>query len=121
MAHILLIEDDVSLRNVLADMLERNGYDVAVASDGEEGSRIYDETLPDLVITDIIMPKKGGLLTIQYLKEKYPEVKIIAISGGGVLDAGQYLGISENLRADRSFEKPFSNKELLQAVKELIG
>ncbi len=61
MAKILVIEDDVDFRNVLKTMLERQNYDVTVASDGEEGMRLYSEISPDLVITDLVMPNRGGL------------------------------------------------------------
>jgi len=121
MAQILIIEDNVEFRDVLKKMLERQDYEVTIASDGEEGTRLYSEILPDLVITDLIMPNKGGLRVISDLKEKFPLVKIIAISGGGELEAEQYLNASKSLKADLVFKKPFANEELFQGVKELIG
>jgi len=121
MAQILIIEDNIEFRNVLKEMLARQNYEVIVASDGEEGTRLYEEALPDLVITDLIMPNKGGMRTISDLKEKFPLVKIIAISGGGELEAEQYLNASKSLKADRVFKKPFANEALIDAIKELIG
>ncbi len=69
MSTILVIDDDEQGRDMLRQMLETAGYDVLEAADGEEGSKVYRENEPDLVITDIIMPFKGGLETIMNIKK----------------------------------------------------
>jgi DNA-binding response OmpR family regulator len=79
----LVIEDDDRLRTTLRKMLERSGYEVVVASNGKEGIKHFREAPCDLVITDLIMPEKEGLETIRELKEEVPDIKVIAISGGG--------------------------------------
>ncbi|MBU0469136.1 MAG: response regulator [Candidatus Omnitrophica bacterium] len=121
MIKILLIEDNEVMRETLKELLERNSYEVLAASDGEEGTKLYNKFLPDLVITDLIMPNKGGLRTIVDLKQQTPSLKIIAISGGGTLEAEQYLNASKFLKADKTLKKPFSNEQLLERIKELIG
>src|SRR3989339_888592 len=121
MIKILLIEDDLAMRETLEELLKRKGYDVTTAVDGDEGTRLYHEVQPDLVITDILMPNKGGLRTIVDLKQTAPNLKIIAISGGGTLEAEQYLNASKFLKVDKAIKKPFSNEELLQAIKILVG
>lgn len=93
---------------------------VIVASDGEEGTRLCKEHLPDLVITDLLMPKKSGLKTIVDLKKEFPAIKIIAMSGGGDFPADRYLTASEIAAADRSFQKPFPHDDLLDAIDELL-
>jgi len=121
MALILIIEDDRTIREVLRQILEHAGYEVMEASDGKEGISLYRERQADLIITDIIMPKKEGLETIVDLKADFPEVKIIAISGGGRLGPETYLELAGGFGANRLLNKPFGHEELLEAVQDLLG
>ena len=120
MARILVIEDEDEVRAMLRRVLERAGYEVAVAPDGEAGIRQYHENPADLIITDIIMPRKGGMETILDLKSEYPKVKIIAMSGGGRIGPEPYLEIAEGLGAVRIFSKPFRIEELLFTIQRLL-
>ena len=121
MATILLIEDDKDLRKFLIRLFEREKYYILEAENGIEAATIVKSVKPDLVVTDIIMPEQDGIGTINMLREKYPEIKIIAISGGGNILGADYLGIARKLGAHYAFSKPFDNKQLLLKVKELIG
>ena len=121
MAHILLIDDDDQIRIMLRQMLEAEGYEVVNASNGKEGIRLYREDPADLIIADIIMPEKEGIEVIMELKKDFPDVKIIAISGGGQIDAEEYLQMAKMLGAKFTFTKPFERKELMDAVKEIVG
>jgi DNA-binding response OmpR family regulator len=121
MAQILIIEDNDDLRNVLQEMLEKHNYVVMVASDGEEGLKLFRENPVPLVITDIVMPNKEGIETIFDLQRDFPEVNIIAISGGGQLGGGSYLETARGVpNVKKTFMKPFGMDELLQAVRELL-
>ena len=121
MAQILIIEDDVEFRNVLKEMLERQDCDVRVASDGEEGIKMFRDNPTPLVITDIIMPNKDGVELIFEFERDFPDTRIIAISGGGKGSANDYLNIARNIpNVKRAFQKPFAMDELLQAVKEIL-
>ena len=121
MGRILVIEDEDQMRKLLRQVLEEAGHEVAEASDGLEGIRLYRENPADLIITDMIMPKKEGMEIILDLKLEFPDVKIIAISGGGRVGPEPYLQVAEGFGAERVFTKPFHIKELLEAVKEIIG
>ncbi len=121
MGRILVIEDEAQMRKLLRQVLEDAGYEVEDAPDGLEGIRLYRENPADLIITDMIMPKKEGMETILDLKLEFPNVKIIAISGGGRIGAETYLQIAEGFGAERVFMKPFNIKELLTAVNEIMG
>jgi len=116
MANILLVEDDELVRDMLAQVLERASHHVTCAVDGEEASLILKNTDPDIMVTDIIMPKKSGVTLISEVKNKHPHMEIIAISGGGRLDPTGYLDLSESLGATVSFEKPIDNSALLMAI-----
>ncbi len=115
-AKILLIEDDAGLRAALGEILRDAGYEVLEAGEGNSGIRIYTESTPDLVITDVIMPEKEGIETILALKKINPKVCIIAMSGGGKQNAETYLQVARFLGARRILTKPFSMNELLTAV-----
>ncbi len=80
------------------------------APDGKVALWIYKEKPADLIITDIIMPEKEGIETIMELKREFPDVKIIAISGGGKGDAGQYLDMAKKMGADNTLAKPFEKE-----------
>ena len=120
MKRILVIDDDDQVRQMLKQMLEREGYEVIDAADGKEGIRLYRNEPTDLIITDIIMPEKEGLETIRELKQDFPDIKIIAISGGGRLDPGNYLEIARKWGVGRTFAKPFDRTELLEAIQQLL-
>ncbi len=121
MKRILVIDDDAQFRPMLGQMLERAGYEVVEAGDGEEGIKLYREAPTDLIITDIIMPEKEGVETIIELKRDFPDVKIIAISGGSRgIDAKSCLSYVKNLGVSHVFAKPFEREELLDAIREQL-
>ena len=121
MSRILIMEDDDGFREMLREMLEIAGYDVVEATDGEVGMEMYRKEPTDLIIIDIFMPWKDGLETIMELRRNYPDVKIIAISGGGRRGDFQYLDHAKDFGAQRSFTKPFERQEMLDAIEELLG
>ncbi|GAB6905869.1 Response regulator receiver protein [Desulfosarcina cetonica] len=120
MAKILVIDDDDTVRLSLRLALEDADHDVDVAADGEEGILRMRANPADLVVTDIFMPEKEGLETIDEIRRAFPATKIIAISGGGRMDPNAYLEISQSVGADRALNKPFDIKLLLDTVRELL-
>jgi DNA-binding NtrC family response regulator len=120
MARILIIDDEDQIRSMLRLMLERVGYEVAEAPDGMEGIRQYRENPADLIITDLIMPNKDGIGMIIDLKKEFPEIKIIAMSGGGVNRPEGYLNGAMKLGATRTLTKPIDRDEMLKAVRETL-
>ena len=83
MPHILLVDDDALLRDMLHKTLVRAGYEVEDASGGTEALKAFRRQPHDLVITDIVMVDGEGLDMIRALRKMDPQVKIIAMSGGG--------------------------------------
>jgi DNA-binding NtrC family response regulator len=120
MAKILVIEDDNSFRNVLVQMLNKAGYDVRQAGDGNQALEVCAQFEPDLVLTDIIMPDKEGLETIQELLEISPQLKIVAMSGGGRYGPDSYLPLAEKLGAKASLQKPFMREELINTINSVL-
>src|SRR5271156_829154 len=109
MANILLVEDDELVRDMLSQVLTRASHQVVQAANGDEALQSLQNHEPDIMITDIIMPKKSGITLISEVKNHHPNMEIIAISGGGRLDPTGYLDLSESLGATVSFEKPIDN------------
>ncbi len=121
MARILVIDDEYELRSMLRRMLEHAGHEVSEAVNGAAGIEIYERDAPDLIITDIIMPEKEGVETIIALRRANPALPIIAISGGGRLDATDFLSMAKKLGARRTLTKPFLREQLLEAVGECLA
>ena len=121
MARILVIEDDEMVRELLQEILARAGYEVAQAPDGEVGIRLYRNEPADVVITDLVMPNKEGIETIMEMRRDFPDVKIIAISGGGHSSPTRHLDMAKQLGAQRTLAKPFLPHDILNAVRELVG
>ena len=120
MALILIIDDEPQIRSMLKLMLERDGYEVAQAPDGIEGIRIYRQNPADLIITDLIMPNKDGIGVIIDLKKEFPNVKIIAMSGGGLNKPEGYLKGAKKLGATCTLTKPIDRGEMLRAIKDVL-
>lgn len=120
MARILVIDDDDTIRFSLKMALEDAEYEVDEADNGETGIACMRSRPADLVISDIFMPQKEGLETIDELRSEFPQVRIIAISGGGRMDPDAYLEIARRVGADASFFKPFDTNLLLETVRRLL-
>lgn len=119
-AAVLIVDDDVDLLRTLARRFHLAGSRVAVAKDGIEALAKFGESTPTIVVTDILMPNREGVETIMAMKARSPEVKILAISGGGMLGAAGVLDLARRLGADAVLAKPFRSEQVLEAVRNLI-
>ena len=120
MKSILVVDDDEYIRIMLKKLFEQEGYAVQTADDGKSAVKSLHENHADLVITDIIMPEKEGLETIMELRRDFPNVELIAISGGGRIQANEYLKLAKVMGARYAFSKPISIIELKAAVRSLL-
>jgi CheY-like chemotaxis protein len=121
MPRILVVDDEEQIRRILRLTLERAGHEVDTAADGNEAVAKFDPERHDLVITDIVMPEKEGIETIQELRQVSAGVKIIAISGGGRISPEEYLDWARRFGVHRTFTKPIDRDDLLRTVAELTG
>ncbi len=121
MKKILIIDDEEAIRLMVKRLVEKAGYTAELASNGEEGMMMIDEASFDLVITDIIMPRKEGIEIITAIRKNYPEIRVIAMSGGGRFTSEGYLKSAKILGANRVFTKPFNHREMITAIDDLIG
>jgi CheY-like chemotaxis protein len=124
MSRILVIDDEEGIRNAIRRVLTLDGHEVTLARDGLEGERIFRESPPDLVITDIFMPGKEGIELAHDLLADFPDIKIIVMSGGARMAEGDdlqfLLGVAEATGARRVIEKPFELDELLLLTRSLL-
>ncbi len=121
MAKIVVIDDEESIRTLLARILVHANHDVRTASDGKAGFRILKEEPADLVITDILMPEMDGLEVLMELRQLYPNMRFIAISGGGDHRVLTHLVTAKRLGAVRTLSKPFEIDDLIHAVDETLA
>ena len=113
---ILIIDDDALVRGTLADNLRDSGFFVTTAGDGMAAlGMIVSGQAPAVVITDIVMPRKDGLETILDLRRLYPDIKVIAISGGARRGGLDFLEMAGKLGADAVLPKPL-DLDMLEAT-----
>jgi CheY-like chemotaxis protein len=117
MSHILVVEDDVQFREMLVQMLRLDGHEVAIATDGLEALQRIQRSPPDLIITDILMPKMDGVETIIELARRGIDIPIIAMSGGRRMITAEFnLESAELLDVAATLSKPFSRADLRKAI-----
>jgi CheY-like chemotaxis protein len=113
---ILVVDDNADMRLSLKRLLEQLGHCVEVAADGNHAVEVQRVCNAHVLITDIFMPGKEGIETIETFRRRWPAVKIIAMSGGGTQAKQSYLGVATTVGADATLTKPFSLDALLDAL-----
>jgi CheY-like chemotaxis protein len=119
MPRILIVDDNYDSCATLAGLLKRDGYKVGVAADGDEALKAQAKSPFDVLITDIFMPVRDGVETIREFRVRYPQTRIIAMSGSRGF-AVDYLSLGLTLGADRVLRKPFDLAALREALKEIL-
>jgi DNA-binding response OmpR family regulator len=117
---VLIVDDEPNIVTALDYLLSRCGYEVRAASNGEEALRQVQDFAPDLVLLDVMMPRRSGYDVCQRIRER-PEwsgVKIMILSAKG-REAEVSKGLA--LGADQYITKPFSNAELVARIGQLLG
>jgi len=122
MTTILLADDEDLLREGVREILETADYRVIEARDGEEALAQFAVSDIDLVITDVVMPNMDGVDFVTRLRETFPDVPILTISGGSRVVSARF-GLDSALLsgANASLTKPFTAKQLLEKVQQLIA
>ena len=121
MAHVLLVDDDVAVRDPTKQLLEHLGHEITVAGGGLEALRLVGTQLFALAIVDLYMPEMDGLELIPKLKIQVPDIRVIATSGGYREGRGiDLLRVAERIGADRIIPKPFTIEELQATIDEVL-
>jgi DNA-binding NtrC family response regulator len=119
MLRILIVDDDELFRPMLRATLLKMGHHVREADDGDQAMLQFEQEPADVLITDIILPGKEGLEIIGMFKGRFPELKVIAISGAGRVVETNYLKLATAEGADAVLEKPFSKEQLAEVLARL--
>src|SRR5688572_8369656 len=118
---VLVVDDNPDMRRTMQALLEIEGFTVSLAADGEEALRIQKDFCADVVVTDIFMPGKEGIETIYELRKRFPQTKVIVMSGGLRVKGVDYFEVARELGAVKTLKKPFAPAELIDAVRQLIA
>lgn len=121
MAKILIVEDDSAVRDLMRVWLDGDAHDVTEAADGAAAIREVGAASFDLVVTDIVMPEMEGTEMIMNLRRTSPNLKIIAVSGGGAFGGNSYLDVAGKLGANRTLAKPLLRMDFLSVVNEVLA
>ena len=120
-ANLLIVDDDDSVRVLLKEMLGVQEYNIQEAMDGSQAWDKLEKFPINLVITDLVMPNTNGIDLIMKLRKTYPDVAILAISGGGgVSGRYDYLPVAKLLGVGDILQKPFSANDLRGKVSEIL-
>ena len=116
---ILLVDDDAEIIEVMRYALEGKGYQVLIARDGNQGLAVVERDDPDLVILDMMMPKRSGFLVLEKLRRTRPvPVRIIMVTAN---EGSRHKAYAESLGVDDYIRKPFAMDKLLEAVERLLA
>jgi len=115
---ILVVEDEEEVRQLLHEFLEKNGYDVMTAADGQMALKLAEENVPDLVITDLLLPKEHGVDVMQHMKDRF-FLPVIAISG--IYKKSEVMNKLGDIYVDGFFEKPLNLEEVLACIRSILN
>ncbi|MBT4866831.1 MAG: response regulator transcription factor [Planctomycetaceae bacterium] len=115
---IVLIEDDREISTTIHGVLQAAGYDVSVANNGIDGQNLIKTCSPDLVITDMMMPRMGGFPTLEFIKQMENPPRVIMITAN---EGGRHKAYAEMLGVDDYLRKPFAMDLLLDAISRILS
>jgi len=117
---VLIADDEPNIVTSLEYLMQKNGYEVKIARNGDEALALVESFLPDVVLLDVMMPRKSGYEVCQQIRERadWQHIKILMLSAKG-REAEVNKGLS--LGADSYVTKPFSNQELIATIDALVG
>lgn len=121
MARVLVVDDEAGVRAAIRKFLSRAGHDVLEAADGKTALTMYQNDPVDVIIMDIYMPEMDGIEATIRLKYEFPDVKIIAVSGGGYLEKAKILEREAGLGVVRTLAKPLHKSDILDTVSQALG
>jgi DNA-binding response OmpR family regulator len=116
---VLLVDDDPEIIESMRTVLESKGYEILVARDGNQGLLMAERENPDLVVLDMMMPKRSGFLVLERLRRSHPvPMRVIMITAN---EGSRHKAYAEMLGVDDYIRKPFAMDRLLDSVQRLVG
>lgn len=120
MARVLVADDNADTRDALALILRAAGHEVVGAADGDEAIDLYRAQAFDLLVLDLLMPRRDGFETLRILKDEYPGLRALVISGVWRVGGRDALSYARELGATVAMLKPAEPAQVLRAVGELL-
>ena len=120
MATVMIVDDEELIRSMIRKSLIRIGYNVLEAENGIKAMEIVGKEHIDMIISDLVMPEKGGIELMIELKNIFPNIKKIAISGKLPTENTSISDLAERFNVDAVFSKPFELFDLLKTVQALV-
>lgn len=120
MAAIIIVDDDPTVRAIAVEFLRDGDHAIVEAANGNEALRILKAVPIDLMVLDMLMPQKDGLETLMEVRQLYPDMRILAISSGGSMDANYLLAVARTLGADAVLSKPLTAARFRRMVDDLL-
>lgn len=119
-AHVLVIDDQQSMRSIIGQMLKDKGYQVTTANDGEEGLNLFNQNPESfsLVLADVNLPKIDGFEFLKKVKSDHPKTPVILLTGVNE-DVAKFMG--KEYKADGVIKKPFKVEETLEVIEKVIA
>lgn len=122
MKTILVVDDELAVREMLQDMLSASDRQIELASNGNEANKLLASKQIDLVISDLVMPDENGIDLIMEMQKQYPDIPVIAISGGGGIEGRfDYLEIAKLVGAKDIIPKPFTADKIRSAIEVFLA
>jgi DNA-binding response OmpR family regulator len=116
---VLLVDDDNEIVESMRTVLESRGYEILVARDGNQGLLMAERESPDLVVLDMMMPKRSGFLVLETLRRSRPvPIKVIMITAN---EGSRHKAYAEMLGVDDYIRKPFAMDRLLASIDKLLS
>ncbi len=116
--HVLVVDDDTEIVESIRYALEGDGFQVSIAHDGNQGLALAEKTMPDLLILDMMMPKRSGFLVLEQLRRACSDrVRVIMITGN---EGNRHQQYAEMLGVDDYIRKPFPMDRLLSSARSLL-
>lgn len=121
MAHVLLVDDDSAVRDATATLLRACGYAVTALASGLKIEAAIAAHRPDLAIIDILMPDRDGIEIVIALRQHFPDLPVLVVSGSGEIGGLSFLTMARSLGAAEALAKPFDGEKLLDTVEALLA
>lgn len=116
--HILIIDDEPDVTDLLKDFFEQKNFKTEIVTDGNEALGSFKDALPDIVITDLLLPGEHGINVIKTIKEKY-SLPVIIITG--IYEKDELKNVIDDYSVEAFFEKPVNLKALLEKVNSILN
>lgn len=120
MTTVLIAEDDDNIRYALSKLLRTAGYNVLEARNGKEATKLLRKSMPDVLVTDIVMPEQDGMGLLNEARALNPSIPVLVMSGGGNAVGLDYLSLAQTMGANATLCKPFDNDEVLRVIANLV-